>query len=385
MRRTVPILLLLLLLGLLPAAPAAAQSDSRCFPETGYCIAGAIRAYWERNGGLAIFGYPISELSADSVYDEFGNFSWNGALQWFERDRLEDHSGEGLGVLAGRLGAEQLHNLTVSLIVPRPAPLAQAAPGCRLFPETGHTLCEPFLSYWQNSGGLARFGYPLSELMDLTVGAWSGRVQFFERRRLELHQFLPSGTSQVMLGLLGNELRSGVPSAPCTGAQLPTALQQSFSYVPFRFQMGCPLTVLSDVIMAEEYFERGTMVWVASMESGGDGLPAIYVTRTSPLPLVGWRFTDTAAEGGTPPPPLTPPVGLYEPIRGFGKVWREQPGVREALGWATEPERAERGLLIPFTSGGALVWLQSKNFVYVYGPGGLTTTFSQSQWQAGVR
>lgn len=92
--------------------------------ETGHCIAGAIRAYWERNGGLAIFGYPISDLAVDSVYDEYGGFTWSGPVQWFERDWLEDHSGVGQEVMAGRLGAEQLHNLTVSLVVPRPAPVA---------------------------------------------------------------------------------------------------------------------------------------------------------------------------------------------------------------------------------------------------------------------
>jgi hypothetical protein len=30
-------------------------------------------------------------------------------------------------------------------------------------------------------------------------------------------------------------------------------------------------------------------------------------------------------------------------VRGFGKVWREQPGVRERLGWATQPEKPVTG------------------------------------------
>jgi hypothetical protein len=37
---------------------ASAQTDERCFMETGFCIAGPIRAYWEANGGLPVFGYP---------------------------------------------------------------------------------------------------------------------------------------------------------------------------------------------------------------------------------------------------------------------------------------------------------------------------------------
>jgi len=33
-----------------------------------------------------------------------------------------------------------------------------------------------------------------------------------------------------------------------------------------------------------------------------------------------------------------PPVGLYQPVRGFGLVWREEPGVRDRLGWAVDRE-----------------------------------------------
>lgn len=375
MRHLLPALLALIA-GLSPlfAAPAAAQAHVRCFPETGRCISGPIRAYWERNGGLAIFGYPISDVTVESIYDEWGNFTWQGPTQWFERDRLEDHSGEGLGVLAGRLGAEQLRQLTLNLIVPQPAPVNGAAPGCRWFPETRHSVCEPFLSYWQNSGGLERFGYPLSEPFELTVGAWSGTVQYFERRRMEQHRIFPPGVDTVMLGLLGNELRKGTPSAECLSGQVPPELQRSLDSVTFEFQLGCPLAVQRDMPLAEQIFERGTMVWVAGTDLARQA-PAIYVTRTSPLPLAHTRYPDTAAEGAPVPPPLSPPAGRYEPIRGFGKVWREQPGVREALGWAVEPERGATGVFIPFSSGGAIVWLQSTDFVYFYGPHGQTTAF----------
>jgi len=40
---------------------------------------------------------------------------------------------------------------------------------------------------------------------------------------------------------------------------------------------------------------------------------------------------------------LQPPAGLQEPAFGLGKVWREQPGVRDRLGWATEGEQAYQG------------------------------------------
>jgi hypothetical protein len=43
-KRLLILSLLALALTLLPGS--AAQSEQRCFPETGFCIAGPIRAYW---------------------------------------------------------------------------------------------------------------------------------------------------------------------------------------------------------------------------------------------------------------------------------------------------------------------------------------------------
>lgn len=88
-------------MSLTPVLTYAAPRE-RCFQETGLCVAGAILAYWEKNGGLPVFGYPISPLATETVEN------WKGPVQWFERDRLEDH-GRG-GVLAGRLAAEVLEH-----------------------------------------------------------------------------------------------------------------------------------------------------------------------------------------------------------------------------------------------------------------------------------
>ena len=33
-------------------------------------------------------------------------------------------------------------------------------------------------------------------------------------------------------------------------------------------------------------------------------------------------------------PAIVPPDGRFQPIRGFGKLWRERPDVRDRLGWA---------------------------------------------------
>src|SRR5262245_26041677 len=102
MRRSIALILLALIAlgGLLSAAPASAAQRVRCFAETNHCVSGPILDYWERNGGLETFGFPISDLQVES------NDGWTGPTQWFQRDRLEDHGS--LGVLAGRLGAQLL-------------------------------------------------------------------------------------------------------------------------------------------------------------------------------------------------------------------------------------------------------------------------------------
>lgn len=53
------------------------------------------------------------------------------------------------------------------------------------------------------------------------------------------------------------------------------------------------------------------------------------------------RFDDTWSEDlPASDPAIIAPAERFQPIRGFGKVWREQQDVREQLGWALGPELA---------------------------------------------
>lgn len=59
----------------------------------------------------------------------------------------------------------------------------------RTFPETGKTLRGKFLVYWEQAGGLARHGYPISDEMQ-EMSDTDGKmytVQYFERSVFELH------------------------------------------------------------------------------------------------------------------------------------------------------------------------------------------------------
>lgn len=74
--------------------------EGRMFPETGHGIGGGFKWFWENNGGLMIFGYPITdELQEDGR-----------TVQYFERAVFEYHpeNDDPFKVLLRRLGAEAL-------------------------------------------------------------------------------------------------------------------------------------------------------------------------------------------------------------------------------------------------------------------------------------
>ncbi len=203
---------LLLLLGM-PSAPLQAQTNKRCFSETGFCIAGRLREFWEQNDGLRVFGLPITDQHRASIEGRAIE------LQWFERTRLELHpeSPRPSDVQLGRLGVDALEQQGRNWFT---FPKSEAQPGCRFFPETGHNVCGAILATWQARGieldgvrgkvtkeSLALFGLPISDLQTETIEGHELQVQWFERARFELHpEHAPP--SNVLLGLLGNEVRT---------------------------------------------------------------------------------------------------------------------------------------------------------------------------------
>jgi hypothetical protein len=198
-----------ILFGLWPAGAAQAQ-DSRCFPETGQCISGPIRAYWERNGGLPIFGFPIAAQRQETVEGR------SLQVQWFERDRIEIQA-DG-SVTTGRLGVDRLAQLGAPW---QQGPGLPAGNGCLAFRETGHQVCGAFARFWQQNGGINRLGLPISGEFQTQIEGQTLTVQYFERRRFELH-----GGNQVLLGLLGREVLNGGgqggPADPCAGIPAAT-------------------------------------------------------------------------------------------------------------------------------------------------------------------
>ena len=201
---------LLLFASVLPTSGTQAQTSQRCFVETGLCIEGRIREFWEQNGGLSAFGLPITPQQEQLVEGQ------PRQVQWFERNRLELHpeSQRPYDVLLGRLGVDQLTSQGRDWFqFPKSAPQT----GCEFFAQTGHNICGAILSTWRAGGlefdrkrgksaeeSLALFGLPISDAQTEMVAGHEYTVQWFERARFELHPENAPPYS-VLLGLLGRE------------------------------------------------------------------------------------------------------------------------------------------------------------------------------------
>lgn len=172
---------------------------AKFFPETGHHLDGVFLQYWQKNGGLAQFGYPIS----DQLIEPDPNNGQARTVQYFERNRFEyfpENAGTPYVVQLGRLGEDQLAGLGFEWRAQPPQ--EQPAPGCLWFRETERSLCPPFRQYWEKRGGLAIYGLPLTDAYTV-----DGRlVQYFERNRFEHHPEYAGTPYEVLLGLLGVEL-----------------------------------------------------------------------------------------------------------------------------------------------------------------------------------
>ncbi len=157
-------------------------------------------------------------------------------------------------------------------------------------------------------------------------------------------------------------LLQGVPVSP-TGSQILTApvdLRRPLEYMLFVFNASgvyasrnlrlplrqCPELWFFPHALAEcpsgppvvswaayQPFEHGHMIWIQARDE-------IFVLFADEQ-VRRWRvFVDLFEEGMLEyDPTLTPPPGRFQPIRGFGLVWRNDAEVRSRLGWALQPEQ----------------------------------------------
>src|SRR5690242_20679097 len=95
---------LVFLAALISVAPRQAAAREICFPnQPGVvaCLTEPFADYWESNGGLPVFGYPLGPAQSRRQGDA------DLLTQWTERARLEFHpdNPSPYTLLMGRLGA----------------------------------------------------------------------------------------------------------------------------------------------------------------------------------------------------------------------------------------------------------------------------------------
>jgi len=189
-----------------PTAPVPPSSDPDMvyFDVTGHNVPRVFYTFWQANGGLERFGYPLTEPFVEVSATDGQQY----LVQYFERARFEHHpenAGTPFEVLLGLLGVERTRgreNEPPFRPVERPN-----NPSIDYFVETRHTLGPPFQEYWWSRGGAAVFGYPISEPFE-EISKTDGKrylVQYFERNRMEYHPELAGTEFEILLGHLGRE------------------------------------------------------------------------------------------------------------------------------------------------------------------------------------
>ncbi len=247
-RSLVTLLLLVFLGAALPIPNTSAQQTARYFPETGHWLRGAFRPYWERNGGLQLFGYPLTEEYRRSD---------GRIVQWFERARFELASSDPIVIELGHVGVEFTRGRSFPKVAPFTTNREQ-----RYFPETGHSLKGMFRTAWETRGGIRIFGLPISEELVEPVNGQDTLVQYFERARFEL-RFNPS---RVEFGQLARPMTPQQLLAPWPPNALPPGpLNEDGTPRPPLPGMGIRVNpgtaVIGQTVLVQgEGFERGESV-----------------------------------------------------------------------------------------------------------------------------
>lgn len=196
------------------AAPTP-STPFRYFKETGHNIGGRIKTFYEQNGGVAIFGLPLTEVIKEGSLE----------VQYFERAKFELHPelDQAYYVSLTQLARPFATGRSEEAFAPR---AGASNANTTYFPQTGQNITLGFRTFWQRNGGLPVFGYPLSGEFS-EVSPDDGKtytVQYFERAKFEYHPETPQ--NPVQLARLGAQAldQSGLPASVRTRVPAITML-----------------------------------------------------------------------------------------------------------------------------------------------------------------
>lgn len=358
--------LLAMLAAVLVVAPARAATEVVYVSATGHYVRGVFRDYWDKHGGLPVFGYPLTE--------EYIDTQTGRVYQYFERARFERASATAMQVDLGLLGKQAVGNRTFASSQP-----ITNSKQRRYFPETRHIVQYGFKETW-DAQGLTIFGYPLSDEVDEQLS--DGKVhtvQYFERARFEYWPEQPPG-QRVLLTLLGRQFApreltaplapGSPPSAPVGAAPPPVPPSNSPSLIrpvlpasknaAVSPQAGLPGTSFA---FAAHGFKAGEKVGVwlnspdgsvygarfqATADSSGsiDGA-GIGFSSDASTPLGVWSFVGQGVESGNAA------VGYFLIIGdAIGRLPPPQPGVPANVDARVEPPAGRAGTVFFFDAYG---------------------------------
>ena len=261
-----------------PVSVTSPGAGSRYFAETGHNLAEPFRSRWELAGGEAVLGPPLSEeryaSGAGGVLQSFRNM-----VLLFDPSQAPPFDVRG-DVLGKSVWAE------LSPASARQPVAACPTPACQFFPETSHTLQEPFASFWTAMGGAPIFGPPVSEAFADPENAGQ-LAQVFENAVLQ------SDNGVVSLRPMGEALaeQQGIQSDPAFQPAPPTGgtsfLVQASDGLRLR---GAPSSDASMVALLPNNTEfiasaDGTADWAPGYANGLSGwVSAGYLSVRASLP-----------------------------------------------------------------------------------------------------
>ncbi|MDA8217951.1 MAG: Ig-like domain-containing protein [Dehalococcoidales bacterium] len=122
-------------------------------------------------------------------------------------------------------------------------------------------------------------------------------------------------------------------------------------------RLGCALALEQPQKMGVQQFESGQMLWTSADKQ-------VYVLASDGT----WKIYADSYVDGEEQSAEEAPSGLVAPVRGIGKVWRNEATIRDSLGWATTPEHGYTGASQAFAEG-QMIWLDSGQIIVLHTDG----------------
>ncbi|GAB4317724.1 MAG: hypothetical protein Kow00117_08030 [Phototrophicales bacterium] len=147
-------------------------------------------------------------------------------------------------------------------------------------------------------------------------------------------QYLMEVTREVTVVVVVTATPDGeaAPQTAVTPQMTPTS---SPTAIPSATSVIMPTPIDEQIVVAEQVFENGRMFYLQPVNEIW-----VLINQTDDGLQGAWTIHDNTWTDGMPEfdSAITPPDGFVQPIRGFGKLWRENQAIRDALGWALDTE-----------------------------------------------